>query len=289
MKKYLLQFLVLIVLITSGLSVKANDVGITIDGNRSTLESSAFISDGRTYVPMRDLFENIGATVSWENETKSATAIFGGSTISFEIGSNIILKDGKVYKSDSDCKLIGGKTYIPLRIILELLGFNVNWNENDENINISTPPGTLPEYNDTQNPENSDKPTNSSNEFELKVLELINIERSKNGLATLSINDNLNYVARMHSQDMHNRNFFSHTNPDGLSPFDRLKKHGISYRYAAENIAAGQSSPDEVVKSWMGSKGHRENILNPNFKKIGIGYYNSEKGYSHYWTQCFTD
>ena len=289
MKKYLLQFSVLIGILILGQTVSANEIGITIDGKSSFLENKAFISGDRTYVPMRELFENIGATVIWEDETKSATAKLNNTSITFGIDSNKVVKDGKIYLSDNNCRLIDGKTYVPLRIILELLGFNVTWDEDNENVNISTPPSNTPELNGTTLPENSDNPTDSNSTFELKVLELINNERSKNELGMLIIDESLSNVARTHSRDMYNRNFFSHTNPDGLSPFDRIKNYGITYRYAAENIAAGQATPEEVVASWMNSEGHRKNILNSNFTKIGIGYYKSSNGYVHYWTQCFTD
>lgn len=290
LKKYISQFFTLLFVLFLGFTVKADGIGITVNGNKSNLESKAFIINDRTYVPMRDLFESIGASVSWNDESKSATAAFNNSTVSFKIDSNYVTKNGEYYWSDSQCKLVDGKTYVPVRIILELLGFNVIWDEEDKNVNISTLPSYVPETDIPQDSENSNTPSETANnEYELRVLELINNERTKHGLSQLSIDMNLSIVARAHSTDMHRRNFFNHINPDGLSPFDRIKNYGISYRYAAENIAAGQTTPEEVVNSWMSSDGHRKNILNENFKKIGVGYYNSNDGYFHYWTQCFTD
>ena len=131
------------------------------------------------------------------------------------------------------------------------------------------------------------EPTDAS-AFELKVLELVNIERAKYGLSALKWSGELASVARAHSKDMSDRGFFSHTNPDGKSPFDRIKAAGISYSYAAENIAAGQSTPEAVVEGWMNSQGHRENILNANLKYLGVGFYEAAGGYKYYWTQNFT-
>ncbi|MBR2471625.1 MAG: hypothetical protein IKB55_02965 [Clostridia bacterium] len=130
-------------------------------------------------------------------------------------------------------------------------------------------------------------PTNAS-AFEKRVLELVNIERAKYGLSALQWSNELASVARAHSKDMNDRGFFSHTNPDGKSAFDRIKAAGISYSYAAENIAAGQSTPEAVVEGWMNSKGHRENILNPNLKYLGVGFYEGNGTYKYYWTQNFT-
>ncbi len=134
--------------------------------------------------------------------------------------------------------------------------------------------------------ENSTPQINAS-AFEKEVLDLVNAERAKKGLNALEWSNELATVARAHSKDMSERGFFSHTNPDGLSAFDRIKNAGIKYSYAAENIAAGQSTPQEVVTGWMNSAGHRANILNPNLKKLGVGLYKSTGGYKYYWTQNF--
>lgn len=82
---------------------------------------------------------------------------------------------------------------------------------------------------------------------------------------------------------MQRNKYFSHTSPTYGSPFDMMKKFGISFRTAGENIAMGQRTPEEVVNAWMNSSGHRQNILNPNFTHIGVGYV--ENG--NYWTQMF--
>lgn len=283
MKKYFLMLLVLFSTFVISFSADAAEPQIILNGRNAPLKDKAYIINNRVYVPMRELFESIGAKVEWNNKTKSATATFNNTTLDFTINSNTVIKNGKKHWSDSQCKLINEKTYVPIRIILELLGFDVIWNETNHNVEIFTPSVT-PDHQETEVPEFT-----NNNEFETKVLELINIERISHGLNKLILDDALSYVARDHSEDMYKRNFFDHTNPDGLSPFDRMKNYGISYRTAAENIAAGQSSPEDVVNAWMNSEGHRQNILNPNFNKIGIGYFYSGANYVHYWTQCFTN
>jgi len=285
-------------ILTAAISVPAfaSGISIMIDGKTTNFSNKPFISENRVFVPMRDLFESIGANVSWNEETNCATATLGSNTISFEIGSNIVTENGAMHISDTACQLVNGKTFVPLRVILELLDFTVKWYDGDNKVEIETPP-TLGsdesvnenENNNQNNPEDNKENTSSASEYELKVLELVNIERAKNGLFSLSWDADLANVARAHSKDMSNRNFFSHTNPDGKSPFDRLKAYGISYSSAAENIAAGQSTPEEVVSGWMNSSGHRANILSKSSTKLGVGYYKSNSGYKHYWTQCFTN
>lgn len=123
--------------------------------------------------------------------------------------------------------------------------------------------------------------------FATEVLNLVNAERAKNGLAALKLDTGLSEVAKKHSEDMAKNNYFSHTSLSGLSPFDRIKNAGISYKTAGENIAAGQKTPKQVVSGWMNSEGHRKNILNASFTKMGLGYATSNSGYKTYWTQLF--
>ena len=82
---------------------------------------------------------------------------------------------------------------------------------------------------------------------------------------------------------MDKNNYLSHTSLDGRSPFDRISNKGISYTAAAENIAQGQTSVSQVMDSWKNSKGHRENMLEPKYNKLGVGFSNN------YWVQVFTD
>ena len=118
---------------------------------------------------------------------------------------------------------------------------------------------------------------------EKEVVRLVNKIRVENGLSELSQDWQLSRIARFKSQDMKDKNYFSHESPTYGSPFEMMKSFGITYRYAAENIAKGQTSAQNVVNAWMNSSGHRKNILNPYFTKIGVGYVKS----GNYWTQMF--
>ncbi|WP_425462721.1 CAP domain-containing protein [Melghirimyces algeriensis] len=128
--------------------------------------------------------------------------------------------------------------------------------------------------------------TKSLSAFEKKVVELVNKERAKQGLRPLKSHVELSSVARKKSADMRDHNYFSHNSPTYGSPFDMMKRFGIKYRGAGENIAAGQATPEAVMKSWMNSSGHRANILNPDFTHIGVGYVKGGS-YGCYWTQQF--
>ncbi|MGI8314698.1 CAP domain-containing protein [Halobacillus mangrovi] len=131
--------------------------------------------------------------------------------------------------------------------------------------------------------ENTQDVSSEVSAFEQKVVELTNEERAKQGLQPLELDTELSAVAKDKSLDMQNNNYFSHNSPTYGSPFDMMKQYGIDYRTAGENIAMGQTSPEQVVEGWMNSDGHRKNIMNPNFTHIGVGH--AENG--NYWTQMF--
>lgn len=129
--------------------------------------------------------------------------------------------------------------------------------------------------------------TNTSNltTDELEVFNLINQQRTKNGLSALKIDPEVQNVARIKAKDMVNNNYFSHESPTYGSPFDMLKSFKVSYKTAGENIA-GNSSNSSAVTAWMNSSGHKANILNGNFNYTGIGVVNGSK-YGKIYVQMF--
>lgn len=122
--------------------------------------------------------------------------------------------------------------------------------------------------------------------LENEVIRLVNVQRSNNGLAPLTANWQLSRMARVKSQDMINKNYFSHQSPTYGSPFDMMKAFGFKFYAAGENIAYGQPTPQAVMNAWMNSSGHRANILNPNYNQIGVGAAKTSSGVI-YWTQEF--
>jgi uncharacterized YkwD family protein/spore coat assembly protein SafA len=119
--------------------------------------------------------------------------------------------------------------------------------------------------------------------IENKVAQLVNQERAKKGLQPLAINWQLARVARYKSADMAAKNYFSHTSPTYGSPFNMMENFGIRFSSAGENIAKGQTTPEQVMNAWMNSPGHRANILNSSYTIIGVGYVVD----GNYWTQLF--
>lgn len=121
-----------------------------------------------------------------------------------------------------------------------------------------------------------------------RVIVLTNEHRRAAGCGDLQWNGLLAAAAQGHAQDMAANNYFSHNSRNGATFATRIRAAGYRYRLAAENIAAGQQSPEEVVDTWMSSPGHRANILNCKLRHIGIGFAeNGASAYGTYWVQDF--
>ncbi len=122
---------------------------------------------------------------------------------------------------------------------------------------------------------------------ENRMLVLLNRTRQQSGLRPLSMDPVLQEAAREHSLDMYNRRYFSHQTPDSKSPFDRMREHHAHFVTAGENIAFAPDV-DQAEQSLQASPDHRANILNSDFRCVGIGVYRAA-GYEEMFTQDFTD
>ena len=149
----------------------------------------------------------------------------------------------------------------------------------------NTSSGTTSGSSSTGNSGTSGTQTSSMNSDEKEVFDLINKQRTNNGLPSLQNDSEVQRIARIKAQDMVNNNYFSHNSPTYGSPFDMLKSFKVSYKTAGENIAAN-SSNSSAVTAWMNSSGHKANILNSSFNYTGIGVVSSPR-YGKMYVQMF--
>lgn len=119
-----------------------------------------------------------------------------------------------------------------------------------------------------------------------RLVDLVNQERAKAGLAPLTMVEETNTAAGIRAKEIYNK--FAHERPDGSKYRTVLDQCNVSYSYCGENVAYGYRSPDAVMDGWMNSEGHKANILNERFTKIGVGHYKGSNGYD-YWSQLFTN
>lgn len=125
-------------------------------------------------------------------------------------------------------------------------------------------------------------------DFANKVFELTNAERIKNGMPAYKKLSPLNNAANIRAWEILTDYRSDHTRPDGESFSSVYKEQGIQYHYCGENIAAGQTTPEEVVNAWMNSPSHRGNILSDKFTYMAVGmYYKNGDSFGYYWCQEF--
>jgi uncharacterized YkwD family protein len=146
-------------------------------------------------------------------------------------------------------------------------------------------PTPTPEPKPEPTPQPEPTPTPGLTADEQRMVDLINQERAKAGLAPLTVDLRLVDLARKKSQDMITNNYFSHTSPTYGDPFKMMTAAGISYRTAGENLA-GARTVDQAHSALMNSAGHRQNILSPSYNKVGVGIATGGP-YGSMYTQLF--
>jgi len=131
-------------------------------------------------------------------------------------------------------------------------------------------------------------PQDTPPEFVQRVVDLTNAQRAEAGLASLRLSPQLSQAAQSYSEVLASSDCFAHTCGPVPEIASRIEGAGYgNWRVLGENIAAGYSTPEDVVEGWMNSPGHRTNILSPHFSEIGIGFIGGRGAYGTYWTEDF--
>lgn len=208
-------------------------------------------------------YENVGTTTGLVNTT----------ALNVRMGPGTMFKTvGTIYKNE----------YV--RVFAKIGTWYVVQTDNDIIGAVST------KYIKLIYPTNNDNTNNTTNQNgltteEQEVFDLVNKQRTDNGLKALKVDSNLQKVAKEKANDMIKNNYFAHNSPTYGSPFDMMKKFGISYKSAGENLA-GNSTGKRAVDAWMNSEGHRANILNSSFNYTGVAVVESSK-YGRIYVQMF--
>ena len=229
-------------------------------------------------------YEKIGALAAGENVTVTGLVDTGWYQIVFGkntgyVASSFLLKESPVSQPSGDA------------------GAGDSGDGNTGTGNTQTVPteqGTAPVADTTQSIQSTTQTTTTTSglsgthqpSFAQRVIELVNVERVNNGLAVFGSKTELMNGASKRAEE--SSILFEHARPDGRVWNSIADDYGIAYQYLGENLAARQTTPEQVVQSWMASAGHRANILDPNFANIGVGCFLASDGY-YYWAQLFTN
>jgi uncharacterized YkwD family protein len=319
--RIILPFFLMLSFMTSlALPVNAADVSpveamvVTMYVNVSTasinqesfeLEQPPVISNGRTLVPLRFFSEAMGARITWNAKEQSILFQDEARQVLLFVNQHKAVVNDQHIRVDVPPVIANGRTLVPVRLISEVLGYGVEWNDQSKAVTVTGTAKAASKKASVQS-EQSEAETGVKEivsgdqkihgqepagelSFQLEVIRLVNIEREKEGMKPLSACDHLMQVAEIKSMDMVENSYFSHTSPVYGGLRDLLTHYQVIYSTSGENIAAGQRTPEEVMKGWMNSTGHRSNILHPGFTRMGVGTVEGGVYSGFTWTQLFAD
>ncbi len=271
-------------------SAQPNQTTILVNQQKLASDVTPQNINNRLMVPFRRIVEALGGFSLWDETKQEVVMVLGNRYVAVTIGSSTMaygtakpisadsymLEQQGTERLDVAPQIMNGRTLVPLRAPLERLGATVVWDEATRTASITAQTGAIP-FNVSQ--------------FERDILHFTNVQREKYGLSPLQWDDTLANAARDYAQNMHDNQFFSHDGLDGSTFMDRIKRAGYMFPKsgysAGENLIGGYDSAEEAVDAWMDSPGHRENILNPDFKYLGVGAFKGPNGYEIYAVQEF--
>ena len=151
LKKVLCAVLTTVLLISAVPAMADTGITVTIDGRQIAFDVPPQIINNRTMVPLRTIFESLGATVDWNNETKTVTSTKGGTTVSLTINSPVLYVNGNAVTLDTPACIVNNRTLVPVRAISEAFNANVKWDVGNKAVLITTANNTNNQYNQTTN------------------------------------------------------------------------------------------------------------------------------------------
>ncbi len=281
MKKIISAVLISLLLLSSFVAIADSDITLTLDGKVIETDVAPVISNSRTMVPFRAVFEALNIEVNWSGALRKVYATAGDTTVILTVDSEKMIVNDEIITLEVAPYILNDRVLVPVRAVCEALKCTVDWDAGTRTVMIKTKDYVEPSYNETIGGDPAY--VKKDIDFSKNLFEAINAERAKNSLTSLIYDDALSSIALSHSEDMAARDYIDHTSPDGVGPFDRIDNAGINYVSAAENIASGFATSEKVLQSWLNSPKHSENILNAEFTKIGVGYHSGGNN-GTYWT-----
>ena len=294
LKRIFLSTAALVLVFSASAAVYASGVSVTIDGVAVNFEGQPpTIIDGRTLVPVRGVFETLGFNVGWEPATQTVTLTRADFEVIISIGVDTFTTNGEEFPLDVPAQIIEERTLLPIRAVVESVGYEVSWDGNNSVVIIETVDQTGPEAAPEPGADTSRfiipnrrltqaeldawiaeyHRLGGPNDFELEVLRLVNIERERAGVSPLAANETLMMAARFKTQSMGDIGYMGHESPV-FGQFHNMARELFGIEIWAENLGFGQSTPQAVVNSWLNSPQHRANMLNPGHTEVGIGFVN---------------
>ena len=249
--------IIFVLLLMIGSQAEAvSQIRVVVNGEEIAPDVQPIVQQSRVLIPLRVVMEELGAKVVFDTASKTITVTKAGTVLLLPIGSKTAQINNSQVVLDVPAMMVANRTMVPLRFIGQALGCSVLWQEAVKTVLIDSPVQLEPR------------------QVEGEIFRLVNEARLKNNLLPLVLMDELSKLALSHSRDMAENNFFSHTSPSQGNPLKRAQAAGLPG--TAENIAAGYPDAGTIFQAWMDSPTHRANILDPDNRYIGIGYFQEE-------------
>jgi len=267
-------------------TVNNAEIRVLIGGNAVEFDVPPQIISGRTLVPMRAIFEALGAEVEWDGITQTVTAhTRWPQVIKLTVGSTEISIDGRVSQMDIAPIIQNGRTLVPVRFIAQTLGYEVFWDAANSDVLINTNPFFRL---DPQPVTFTEEPiswrslggwiiyylhSGGISDLEREVVRLTNLKREQHGVQPVALCEVLSAAARFKSQEMRDLFYFDHFSPVyGLPNFIPVVLFGAEH-FSSENLTRPTRLPhaEAIVENLYNSPGHRENMLDSRHNVVGIG------------------
>ena len=249
-------------------ALAGEDIGVTIDGVEQSFDVPAQIIDDRVMVPMRAIFEALGAGVEWDEDTQSITAATpGGDIVVLTLGEPVVNINGTAYDIEAPPMIVDGSMMVQARAVALAMGLDVEWDSEGRIVAIETPPLAV----DTE-------------EFGHIIFELINEARELQGLPTLVWDYDLAYIAGSHSLDMAENNLTGNNGSDGLTAVDRIQAAELQMVHVSGNaFRVSLGPPEEVFEQLLNNRQRENNILSEfaEYGGVSVEFMPRDRGSDH--------
>lgn len=261
------------------IKLQIGNVTANVNNNDVLMDTAPYIQDktNSTMIPLRfvsTVLDIEDSDINFDKNTKSIKINKNGDIVEFYVGSSGYKINGtqpKIYDKNAPVvEIKDNRTFVPLRLIKDAFNLEIEWQ-------AETKTAILKEQNDViLEDKNAEERS-----IEKEVIKLVNEERAKVNIEPLQLDEELMKLSKLKAEDMSKNGYFDHTSPTYGSVGKMAKDNKIDFSTIGENIAQGYTTSEEVVAGWMNSPGHKANILNPDFKYIGVGITGT------FWSQIF--
>ncbi|MCL2854060.1 MAG: stalk domain-containing protein [Defluviitaleaceae bacterium] len=233
----------LIAVFVAALPVYASQINVAIDGERVNFADQQPANvDGRTLVPVSGVFERLGFEVNWNPDLRQVTLTRTGDTVIITIDNAVFTRNGTNHNLEVPAQIIGGRTMLPIRAVVESVGYEVGWDGAANTVLITTP--------------------FDADGFADEFLRLLNKHRAQNGLPPVAVDGGLTTLSSAHARDMLENNLTGVAGSDGVMTVERINNAGLEIAHIAGHAARFNiESAEDIFERWINTAARERAVL----------------------------